>query len=203
MADVNALYVDELRRAIEIRSKALESVVSDLQGSVPKARLSLHRAYNLVRRLPHGLTALATSEVDRAPDPETVLPFLQTLLRHLSLVADFVEDHLAHGDRHELSQALSDEVSEELRNLNLEFHNVVISHGEATNFTTLFGDIDAHAASAPRPRPPATGAARASIDRLDLTSRRNLRWKDFSLSSESQESKGPEFSGSRFFLAMK
>ncbi|MCY4433414.1 MAG: dCTP deaminase [bacterium] len=87
---------------------------------------------------------MATSEIDRAPDPTTALPFLQILLRHLSLVADFVEDHLAHGGRHELSQALSDEVSEELGNLNLEFHNVVISHGEATNFTTLFGDIDAH-----------------------------------------------------------
>ncbi|MCQ3810020.1 MAG: dCTP deaminase [Acidimicrobiia bacterium] len=144
MEDVNTLYVDELRRAIEIRSKELGRVVSDLQGSVPKARSSLHRAYNLVRGLPHGLTALATSEIDRAPDPTTALPFLQILLRHLSLVADFVEDHLAHGGRHELSQALSDEVSEELGNLNLEFHNVVISHGEATNFTTLFGDIDAH-----------------------------------------------------------
>lgn len=144
MSDVNTLYVDELRRAIEIRSRELEGVVSNLQGSVPKARLSLHRAYNLIRGLPHGLTDLATSEIDRAPDPASVLPYLQTLLRHLSLVADFVEDHLAHGDRHELSQALSDEASEELGNLNLEFHNVVISHGEATNFTTQFGDIDAH-----------------------------------------------------------
>lgn len=144
MADVNTLYVDELRRAIEIRSKELGRVVSDLQGSVPKARSSLHRAYNLVRGLPHGLTSLAISEVDRAPDPATAIPILQTLLRHLSLVADFVEEHLAHGGRHELSQALSDEVSEELGNLNLEFHNVVISHGEATNFTTRFGDIDAH-----------------------------------------------------------
>ena len=59
-------------------------------------------------------------------------------------MSDFVEEHLAHGGRHELSQALSDEVSEELRKLDLEYYNVVISHGEATNFTTRFGDIDAH-----------------------------------------------------------
>ncbi len=137
-------YTDELQRAIRFRTGEIERIASDLRGSIPPARKSLHKAFALLDPFGTGVADLVETEVDRAPDEAALAPILETLLRHLTLVADFVEKHLAHGGRHELSQALSDEVSEELEALGLAHYNVVLSHGGAANFETLYGDIDGH-----------------------------------------------------------
>ncbi len=84
------------------------------------------------------------NEVERATDDEALTAILENILRHLTLVADFVEIHLSHGDRQELSQALSDEVANELDSLNLGHYNVILSHGTATNFITHFVELNDH-----------------------------------------------------------
>ena len=57
------------------------------------------------------------------------------------MALDFVERHLSHGTRRELSEALADEIHLELTDLNVADYQVVLSHGEANNFHTLYGDL--------------------------------------------------------------
>ena len=137
-------YTDELQRAIKIRVDAIGRLLSELRGPIPAARISLHRAFALLDEFPISVSRFVTNEVIRMPDKMSLARILETILRHLAFVTDFIEEHLAHSERRELSQALSDDVAEELTALGLDHYNVILSHGEAANFSTIYGDIDNH-----------------------------------------------------------
>ena len=137
-------YTDELRRAIRHRTDAIWHITSELRGAIPTARVSVHKVFNLLDGFPAHVDALVDDEIERSLDDGALTAILENILRHLTLVADFIETHLSHGERHELSQALSDEVANELAALNLGHYNVILSHGTATNFITYFVDLNEH-----------------------------------------------------------
>ena len=131
----------ELRRAVMLRANELNEVVQHLRGPLGKSRSSLRTALGLVERFPQELRTVADREWQRNPDPDSRTLILASLLRHANFVADFVELHLAHGTRRELSEALVEEIRQELEALGLPQYGVVLAHGEAYNFTTTFGDL--------------------------------------------------------------
>lgn len=137
-------YADELRRAIRHRTGAIRRITSELRGAIPAARVSVHKVFGLLDGFPGHVDALVDDEIERSSDDGALTTILENILRHLTLVADFIETHLSHGERHELSQALSDEVANELASLDLGHYNVILSHGTATNFITYFVDLNEH-----------------------------------------------------------
>ena len=141
MSDYDA-HTAELKRAIAIRTDGIQQLVSDLQGTTSTARVSLHRAFDLLAAFDANVRAFVNRAIASAADPAALKSTLKIVLRHLVLVADFIDKHLAHGDRRELSQALSDEVADELAALDLAHYNVILAHGDAANFLTEHGDID-------------------------------------------------------------
>ncbi len=152
--------VAELRRAALIRLEEVESVARELRGPLGPARQALSDALTLVERFPTAARSVIETELGRATDAATSLQLLYPVLRQINHVLDLVETHLAHGTRTQLSQALADEVSAELATLNLPEYHVVLSHGEASNFSTVFGDLQ-HALFAPLSAPPAIQASPA------------------------------------------
>ena len=135
-------YTDELQRAIEIRASSICSLIAELQGSTSRAKTSLHKAFRLFGDLEKNVTNLVSKEINDAADNDSLAPNLCQILRHLTFISDFVEKRLTYGERRELSQALSDELSEELRILGLSQYNVIVSHGEANNYKTTYGNMD-------------------------------------------------------------
>ncbi len=131
----------ELRRAVLLRSNELREVIANLRGPLGRSRVDLRSALDLVADFPAELEAVVGNEWTRNTDPTSRSQILTTLLRHTNFVADFVENHLAHGTRRELSEALVDELHRELHALGLGHYGVVVSHGEAFNFTTTYGDL--------------------------------------------------------------
>lgn len=149
MTDTGEPLIDELYRAIEIRCDALESIISDLQGSVPKIQTSLHRAYDIAREVPSAVRHKAEEDIQSARSllqareersTRSTLLSLRALLKRLRYVTDFIEDHFMHGDRPDLSQALMDQLSRELSRLGYEY-DIVISHGPSNNFITRYCNL--------------------------------------------------------------
>ena len=101
----------------------------------------LRAALDLVDGFPGELRSVVKREWDKNPNADSRTQIMIPLLRHTNYVADFVEKHLAHGTRRELSEALVDELHREMDELGLGQYGVVISHGEAYNFTTTYGDL--------------------------------------------------------------
>ena len=116
------------------------------------ARKALSDALTLVEGFPEETRSVIETELRRATDDATSVQLLLPILRQINYVLDLVETHLAHGTRTQLSQSLADEVSAELTALNLAEYRVVLSHGEASNFSTVFGDLR-HALFAPLSAP--------------------------------------------------
>ncbi|GFG82311.1 dCTP deaminase [Mycobacterium paragordonae] len=112
-----------------------------MRGQLGASRGSLNDALLLAESLPELMRDVVEQEMTRISDPDLQIPILQPLLRHLNQVLDFVEKHLAHGTRRELSEALGDEVRQELADLGVADHQVVLSHGAANNFDTTYGDL--------------------------------------------------------------
>ncbi len=131
----------ELRRAVMLRAQELHEVVQHLRGPLGASRSSLRSALDLVERFPDELRNVVDREWNRNADSDSRTLILTSLLRHANYVADFIELHLAHGTRRELSEALVEEIRRELLELGLAQYGVVIAHGEAYNFTTKFGDL--------------------------------------------------------------
>lgn len=129
----------ELRRAVLLRANELHEMVQHLRGPLGASRNSLRTAFQVVERFPEELRRVTEEEWLRNPDPDSRTLILTSLLRHANGVADVIEQHLAHGTRRELSEALVEEIRRELGALGFVDHVVVISHGEANNFTTTFG----------------------------------------------------------------
>lgn len=156
-SDATAL---ELRRAVVLRANELREIVAHLRGPLGRSRSSLRGALDLVAGFPEELVLVVDREWAKNTDPTSRSQILTTLLRHTNFVADFVERHLAHGTRRELSKALVDELHRELDAMALGQYGVVISHGEAFNFTTTYGDLRGAIfgpllpAGAPTPSPP-------------------------------------------------
>ena len=135
--------VDELRRGILFRATELQEVIANLRGQLGRSKTDLHKALDLVHGYPSELLRVLENEWARNTEADSRFPIFTTLLRHTNFVADFVEKHLAHGTRRELSEALVGELRQELNALGLGHYRVVTSHGEAFNFTTTYGDLRA------------------------------------------------------------
>ncbi len=133
----------ELRRAVLFRCDELQDAVGHLRGPLGRSRSFLRTALDLIDEFPAALRAVVAQEWDKNADPAARSQILTALLRHANFVADFLEKHLAHGTRRELSEALVDEIHRELDALGLSQYGVVISHGEAYNFLTTYGDLRA------------------------------------------------------------
>jgi len=131
----------ELRRALLLRSHDLSEMIGNLRGPLGRSRTFLRSALDLVGTFPDELVAVVEHEWGKHTDADSRSQILLPLLRHTNYVAGFVEDHLAHGTRRELSESLVDELHREMEALSLGQYGVVISHGEASNFTTKYGDL--------------------------------------------------------------
>ena len=132
---------DELRRAALLRVAELREIVGNLKGPLGGSRNSLLAALELTEAFPAEVESVLEAEFARAPDGQSKIQIVLPLLRHLNYVLNLVENHFAHGTRRELSESLADEVREELRQLGLPTYEVVLSHGAANNFETVFGDL--------------------------------------------------------------
>jgi deoxycytidine triphosphate deaminase len=115
--------------------------VRELRGALGRSRQSLSEALSLLDDLPDVIVSVVEHELSRAPDLRSKIGILTSVLRHINYVLDFVEQHLAHGTRRELTESLAEEVRTELVELKLAHYRVILSHGEAYNFTTRFGDL--------------------------------------------------------------
>lgn len=138
----------ELRRAVFVRANELEEICRRLRGPISPHRQDLRDALEIAGQFPAALRHVTEYEWQRNPNPADRELVLQQLLRHAIYVADFIEEHLAHGTRRELSEALADEIRRELESLGLSNYRVVISHGQANNFVTKYGDFS-HAVFGP------------------------------------------------------
>ena len=134
----SANTADELRHTVEARANALTEMCATLKGQLSRGRTDLRQLLSLISGVPEPLGRLVDQEWARSTDPDVRVALLLTLLRHLNDVANIVEMHLTHGTRQELSQGLMDEVHRELEELELGFYSVVIAHGPANNFHTLW-----------------------------------------------------------------
>jgi deoxycytidine triphosphate deaminase len=133
--------VQELHQALQIRCAALERLVTDLSGNLGKSWTSLQDTLQLVAEFPAEVVASAAVELALNNDPDPTAQYISILLRHLNLVIDFVEEHLSHGTRPELSDALAEEIREEMVTLGLTDWSLCMSHGGPNNFVTTYGDI--------------------------------------------------------------
>lgn len=136
-----ASTADELRRGLLLRCGELAEIIAHLRGPLGRSASYLRLALDLVGEFPSDLRSMVEREWSRNTDAGSRSQILLAFLRHTNFVADFVERHLAHGTRRELSEALVDELHRELDALALGRYGVVISHGEAFNFTTTYGDL--------------------------------------------------------------
>lgn len=134
---------EELQRAIQFRAGELQDVVAQLRGPTSRSRAALRDALSLVESLPPALTTAIRSELARCVTPTDEVGVLRPLLRHVNYVYGLVEQHLSHGSRRELTDALADEVQACLTELGVGQYRVVLSHGPADNFITTYGDLRA------------------------------------------------------------
>lgn len=151
----SAATAAELRRAVLVRAHDLEEICRRLRGPISPHRRDLRDALQIAGEFPSALRHTVEYEWDRNIDPAARELVLQQLLRHANMVADFIDEHLAHGTRRELSEALADEIRRELESFNLSQYRVVIAHGQANNFITKYGDFT-HAIFAPLSNTPGT-----------------------------------------------
>jgi deoxycytidine triphosphate deaminase len=135
--------VQELHQALKIRCEALENLLDSLRGNLGKSWASLRDTLELVSAFPAEVTGSAEAELSQNPDPDSNLQFLSILLRHLNYVIAFVEEHLSHGTRPELSDSLAEEIRDELDALGLAHWSLCMSHGGPDNFVTTYGDFAA------------------------------------------------------------
>ncbi|SKD80725.1 Probable dCTP deaminase/DeoxyUTP pyrophosphatase [Mycobacteroides abscessus subsp. massiliense] len=138
---VSTTTAAELQRAVLLRADELEEITSELRGQLAPSRGSLHAALTLTGSMPTVLREVVRREMSAITDPDLQSQILESLLRHLNSVLDFVETHLSHGTRRQLSEALVEEIRGELDDLGVGDHRVVVSHGGAHNFETVFGDL--------------------------------------------------------------
>lgn len=134
---------EELHRAIAIRSRALEEASRRLRGPLSRARGDLRTGLDLIETFAREVRRAAQLEWDRtAPDPAAQEQVLTPLLRSVTLAASLLERHFAHGDRRELSEALTREIRSVLEELGLGKYRVIASHGDPNNFLTSYGDVE-------------------------------------------------------------
>ncbi|MCW2784999.1 MAG: dCTP deaminase [Marmoricola sp.] len=133
--------VQELHQALKIRCDALEGLLSSLRGNLGKTWASLQDIIELIKPLPGEVASSAESELSQNADPDSNLQYISILLRHLNYVIDFVEKHLSHGTRPELSDSLAEEIRNELTALGLVDWSISMSHGGPDNFLTTHGDL--------------------------------------------------------------
>jgi deoxycytidine triphosphate deaminase len=175
---------EEAHRAVLIRADALEEITGHLRGQLSPSRTSLHAALALVGSLPGSLRDVVTKEIASTTDPNLQLQILKAVLRHLNFVLDFVETYLAHGTRRELSEVLADEIKSELIELNVADHRVILSHGEANNYVTWYGDLSAvlfRPLGTSVPSPPSSKFALFRVPRLEGA---GVQWRPILLGHE-------------------
>lgn len=139
----SAATADELRRAIDARLDALLDLTAHLSGQLGGSRGSLKRALALVATFPDALRDIVVREMARGTDPQSQVDVLSVFLTHINYVANFVEQHLTHGTRRELSESMVNEIRRELDVLGLSRFDVVVCHGAANNFETTHGNLHA------------------------------------------------------------
>jgi deoxycytidine triphosphate deaminase len=133
--------VEELHQALQLRCAALNGLLRDLRGNLGKSWASLQDALELVSEFPGEVLESAANELGQGSGPDSDAQYISILLRHLNSVIEFVEEHLSHGTRPELSDSLAEEIREELVSLGLVDWSLCMSHGGPDNFITTFGDI--------------------------------------------------------------
>ncbi|MGO9197599.1 MAG: dCTP deaminase [Acidimicrobiales bacterium] len=131
----------ELHRSILHRASAIDEIVGQLRGPLAPSRRSLRDALDIVGQFPDELRRVADQRIARNPDERSQTEILVVLLRHANAVATFIDRYLAHGTRRELSEGLVQEVRRELQVMGLSKFQVVLSHGEASNFVTRHGNL--------------------------------------------------------------
>jgi hypothetical protein len=127
---------EEFKRAALFRSGEIRNVVSELRGQLGLSHRYLGDTLDLIGEYPDQLEAAIDMQWNRNPNPVSRSQILIPLLRQTNIVADFIENNLAHGTRMELSESLENEIVRELSELGLPEYGVVTSHGPANNFLT-------------------------------------------------------------------
>lgn len=129
---------------MEVRAKALEETARRLRGPLSRSRSDLRRGLDLFEEFAKATAKAAASEWNRAaPSADAQASVLTPLLQRLTVAATLLEKHFAHGERRELSESLSREIRATLAELGLQKYVVITAHGDANNFITSHGDLEA------------------------------------------------------------
>lgn len=197
-----------IRRSIHVRIEGLEETVRRLAGSLSESQVTLRIALNLFLEFATSLGRVVEVEWTRNDgDPESQIQLLIPLLRHLNSMCTFVERHLSHGTRRELSEALVEATRVELDSLNLSHYQVVLSHGDADNFETTYGDVEAMVfspLSGLDPNPPVLTGNPYALFKMPRIEGASVLWKPILLGHEIAHIAVHEFDGvQQFQLPMK
>lgn len=132
----------ELRRAIRQRGLALAERIAHLRGTLPDDRLALAGVLDLFAVFPPALDAVVEQEWDRNPQPESRVQLLRPLLRHVTDVATFVDEWLAHTGTPSVPLYLLDAVQRACATMEVGEQRAVIAQGPADNFTTVVRPLE-------------------------------------------------------------
>lgn len=174
----------ELLRALTSRASKLAELVRDLRGPLGSARPSLRAALDLVEGYPAEVLDVANQELARAADEKAQIATLTVHLNNTNALLNLLEQFLSHGTRRELSESLADETSAALADLNLGHLKVVLSHGEANNYSTWTGDLGALLFGALRFGQPSPMPDHYALFRLPRLEGAGVQWRPILLGHE-------------------
>jgi deoxycytidine triphosphate deaminase len=137
---VDAL-AEELRRAIDQRSRALRERIAHLRGTLPDERLALAEVLDLFAFFPTALAAVVEEEWSHNPAAISRIQLLRPLLRHTTEVSTFVEDWLGHTGAPTAPLYMLDAVERTCDAMDVGQRRAVIATGPADNFTTVVGNV--------------------------------------------------------------
>jgi deoxycytidine triphosphate deaminase len=138
---VDAL-AEELRRAIDERRRVLAARIAHLRGTLPSSRYAASDVLDLFAFFPEALRHVVDEEWRRNTSPVSRVQLLRPLLRHVTLVATFVEEWLSHTGSSPVPLYLLDSVERACEQMGVGPRRAVIATGPADNFTTVVGSVE-------------------------------------------------------------
>lgn len=132
---------DELRRAILIRSDALEEKIGRYRGRLGDTRMPLAGVLDIFAEFPRLLNHVVEQEWQHNEDPDSRVEILRALLLHQTEVTSFVDTWLSRDTQPEVPQYLLGAIRRTCIDLGLGPCEPVLLAGSANNYFTFLEDI--------------------------------------------------------------